>query len=52
MSKFFGMTPRDDVFDILGCPSDIQTLTPEGFQLESHQVVLYGVCPPCSAIPA
>lgn len=41
----------DDVFDIQGCPPDINKLAPEGFQLEGHQVVLYGVCPPCTGMP-
>ena len=42
----------DDVFDIQGCPPDIQKLAPKGFRLEGHQVVLYGVCPPCTGMPA
>ena len=41
----------DDVFDIQGCPPDIQKLAPKGFRLEGHQVVLYGVCPPCTGMP-
>ncbi len=41
----------DDIFDIQGCPPDIQKLTPKGFRLEGHQVVLYGVCPPCTGMP-
>ena len=41
----------DDIFDIQGCPPDIQKLAPKGFRLESHQVVLYGVCPPCTGMP-
>lgn len=40
----------DDIFDIQGCPPDIQKLAPKGFRLEDHQVVLYGVCPPCTGI--
>lgn len=42
----------DDVFDIQGCPRDINKLAPKGFRLEGHQVVLYGVCPPCTGMPA
>lgn len=42
----------DDIFDIQGCPPDIQKLAPKGFRLEGHQVVLYGVCPPCTGMPA
>ncbi len=42
----------DDIFDIQGCPPAIQQLAPKGFRLEGHQVVLYGVCPPCTGMPA
>ena len=42
----------DDIFEIQGCPPDLQKLTPKGFQLEGHQVVLYGVCLPCTGMPA
>ncbi len=43
----------DGVFDIQGCPTDdLVKLAPKGFRLESHQVVLYGVCPPCTGMPA
>ena len=42
----------DDIFDIQGCSPDIQELAPKGFRLEGHQVVLYGVCPPCTGMPA
>jgi len=35
-------------FDVHGCPQGIDTLAPEGFQVESHEIVLYGICPACS----
>ena len=35
------------VFEIHGCPGDLRDLTPAGFQLESHEVVLYGRCEHC-----
>ena len=41
----------DDIFDIQGCPPGLQMLAPKGFRLENHQVVLYGVCPPCTGMP-
>ncbi|MDE0029394.1 MAG: transcriptional repressor [Deltaproteobacteria bacterium] len=42
----------DGVFDVQGCPTDdLVKLAPKGFRLESHQVVLYGVCPPCTGMP-
>ncbi|MEM7355222.1 MAG: transcriptional repressor [Acidobacteriota bacterium] len=38
----------DKVFDVDGCPDRVSELAPEGFQLESHEVVLYGVCSTCA----
>jgi Fur family ferric uptake transcriptional regulator len=37
------------VFEIHGCPGDLRDLTPQGFQLESHDVTLYGQCALCAA---
>jgi Fur family ferric uptake transcriptional regulator len=37
------------VFEIEGCPGDLRELTPAGFVLESHEVVLYGVCSRCAS---
>ncbi|MCE2901815.1 MAG: Fur family transcriptional regulator [Gemmatimonas sp.] len=37
------------VFEIHGCPGDLRDLTPSGFRLESHEVVLYGLCALCAA---
>ncbi len=37
------------VFEIHGCPGDLSELTPAGFRLESHEVVLYGLCARCAA---
>lgn len=34
-------------FEVHGCPGDPEELVPEGFRLESHDVVLYGTCPDC-----
>ena len=39
----------DCVFEIHGCPGDLRELTPPGFQLERHEVVLYGRCQQCAA---
>jgi Fur family ferric uptake transcriptional regulator len=36
------------VFEIRGCPGDLGRLTPAGFVLESHEVVLYGQCQQCA----
>ena len=33
--------------DIAGCPENVQLLTPPGFLLEGHYMVLYGRCATC-----
>lgn len=35
------------VFEVEGCPEDIESLVPKGFALEAHEVVLYGRCAGC-----
>jgi Fur family transcriptional regulator, ferric uptake regulator len=37
----------DRVYELEGCPEDLRSLTPPGFALESHEVVLYGRCAAC-----
>ena len=37
------------VFEVDGCPSDIQKLAPDGFQTEGHEVMLFGRCVTCKA---
>ena len=37
----------EQAFDVHGCPPDVEDLAPDGFQVESHEVVLYGACPAC-----
>jgi len=39
----------DRVYELEGCPEGLRNLTPAGFALESHEVVLYGVCAACAA---
>lgn len=39
----------DRVYELEGCPEGLRSLTPAGFSLESHEVVLYGRCAACSA---
>ncbi|MGD2071556.1 MAG: transcriptional repressor [Gemmatimonadota bacterium] len=34
-------------FDVEGCPGDARSLLPDGFVLESHELVLYGLCREC-----
>ncbi len=41
----------DKVYDVEGCPGNLSSITPTGFVLESHEIVLYGRCPECSASP-
>lgn len=37
----------DGVFEVDACPGSLRDLTPPGFTLESHEVVLYGLCVGC-----
>lgn len=39
----------DRVFDLAGCPGNLQSVVPTGFSLEDHDVVLYGRCEACAA---
>ena len=39
----------DGVFEVKGCPKHITDLTPRGYQLESHEIILYGLCDACAA---
>ena len=36
------------VFELEGCSGDFGTVTPPGFRLEDHEVVLYGRCDSCA----
>lgn len=36
------------VFEALGCPGNLGPLVPEGFTLEDHEVILYGLCKQCA----
>jgi len=35
------------VYTARGCPGDLRKLTPRGFRLEGHEVILYGLCCDC-----
>ncbi len=37
------------LFELEGCPDGLKHLTPNGFSLEAHEVVLYGRCTVCTA---
>jgi Fur family ferric uptake transcriptional regulator len=36
------------VFEVEGCPDNLRGLVPAGFQLEDHDVTLYGLCDTCN----
>ena len=36
------------VFDLHGCTGNFRSLLPPGFELEDHEVILYGKCDGCS----
>jgi Fur family transcriptional regulator, ferric uptake regulator len=36
------------VYDISGCPGDLKGIAPVGYQVESHDIVLYGSCAACA----
>ena len=42
----------DRVYDVPGCARGIAALTPVGFELEGHELVLYGRCGGCAVAPA
>ena len=35
------------LYKMEGCPSDIARLVPPGFQMEDHELVVYGLCDKC-----
>lgn len=35
------------VFEVHGCPGNLKPLLPDGFTLEDHEVILYGLCSEC-----
>ncbi len=42
----------DKVFEVSGCPGDLSRLAPAGFQMDGHEVVLYGRCASCVGTPS
>ena len=34
-------------FDVHQCPNEIERLAPEGFKVESHELILFGRCAAC-----
>jgi Fur family ferric uptake transcriptional regulator len=39
----------DRVFEVDGCPGNLSSVVPAGFQMARHEVVLYGMCAACAA---
>jgi Fur family ferric uptake transcriptional regulator len=39
----------DQVYEVEGCPGGVRSVTPDGFRLENHDLVLYGLCQTCIA---
>jgi Fur family transcriptional regulator, ferric uptake regulator len=44
----FQCTQCQRVFDVHACPGDFAQLAPPGFQVEDHELTLYGLCAECS----
>ena len=44
----FHCTGCDRFFDVHGCPGGLDKIVPNGFQLESHELTLSGLCASCS----
>ena len=40
------------VFDVHACPGDLSRLAPAGFQVEGHELTLYGRCSECAPAAA
>lgn len=36
------------VFDVEGCPGNLQEFLPQGFSLDDHEIILYGRCDECN----
>jgi Fur family transcriptional regulator, ferric uptake regulator len=39
----------DRLYEVEGCPGNLASVTPAGFEVESHEFVLYGLCEGCAA---
>ena len=47
----FHCTLCDKVYDIHDCPGNLQELAPDGFQVDRHELTLYGTCGACRLNP-
>ncbi|MEM6885816.1 MAG: transcriptional repressor [Verrucomicrobiota bacterium] len=37
------------VFDLIGCSGNVEALAPQGFQVDKHEITLFGRCNHCAA---
>ncbi len=38
----------DRVYEVEECPGSLNDLAPNGFELDAHEIILYGTCEACS----
>ena len=38
----------DQAFDIHRCPDEVEALAPDGFEVDSHELTLFGRCAACT----
>ena len=36
------------VYDVDGCAQDLSSMLPRGFEMQDHEIVLYGLCVACT----
>lgn len=44
---YFHCTDCGKAFSVDGCPGELSELTPRGFEVDRHEIVLYGSCNVC-----
>ena len=37
------------VYDLEGCSGNVEALAPEGFQVDKHEITLFGLCSGCTS---
>jgi len=38
------------VFDMPGCPGDLERAVPDSFRIRNHEILYYGWCPECEPV--
>ena len=38
----------DQAFDVHRCPDEVEALAPDGFEVDSHELILFGLCAACA----